>query len=82
MLDFGHGIAGMALYLSLLLAMKAAAIRWRWDIGAICGVWVSLLIFSFGLAGWLYGVFNWRGVMVGVFIAALLSLIAAPLVLG
>lgn len=82
LMAFGHAIAGMAFYFSMLLAMKAAAARWRWDIGAICGVWVALLIFSFGLAGWLYGTFNWRGVMVGVFIAVLISLVAAPLVLG
>lgn len=82
MMDFGHAIGAMVLYFAMVGAMKVASMRWRWDVGGICGTWVAILILNFGLAGWMYGAYGWRGVMVGTFIAAVISLVAAPLVLA
>lgn len=81
-MDLVHGLVSMGLYLGMILAMKYAAMRWRWDVGGICGVWVTILVISLGLAGWLYGAYGFRGVMTGTLVAILISLIAAPLLLG
>lgn len=81
-MDLLHGLGAMAVHLSLIGAMKVASMHWRWDVGAICGVWIGILVLNLGLAGWLYGAFGWRGVMTGTVIAMLISLIAAPFVLG
>ena len=81
-MDAAHAAGAMAFYFLMLGAMKAASVRWRWDIGGLCGVWIAILALNIALAGWLYGAYGWRGVMVGTLLAMLISLIAAPLVLG
>ncbi len=81
-MDFFHAAAAMVLYLGAVGAMKFAAMRWQWNLGAICGVWLTILIVGLGLAGWLYGAFGLRGVMVGTLFAVVISLLAAPLILG
>lgn len=82
MMDLLHAVAAMALYSSAIGVLKFAALRWQWHVGAICGVWLAILIGSLGFAGWLYGAFGWRGVMVGTLAGIVVSLLAAPLIFG
>lgn len=80
-LDLLHAVAGAAVYLSLLVAMKAASIRYRWEIGGVCGAWLALLIVSVGASGWMAGAYGWRGALVGVALAAVASLFFSAVIL-
>ena len=79
--DLTHAVAGAAIYLSLLVTMKLVSLRFRWDIGGVCGTWAALLILSFGVSGWLAGAHGWRGSLIGVALAAIASLFFSALIL-
>ncbi|MDB5296117.1 MAG: hypothetical protein JWO31_2100 [Phycisphaerales bacterium] len=79
--DLLHAAAGAGTYLSLLVAIKVAAVRYRWDVGGVCGAWVVLLIASIGVSGWLAGAHGWRGALVGTTVAVIASFVFSALVL-
>jgi hypothetical protein len=72
----------MIAYLSLVVAMKVAAVRYGWDVGAVCGAWVVLLAVSFGVCGWLAVAFGWRAALAGLVTGFVWSLVASALILG
>jgi hypothetical protein len=69
-------------YLSLVLAMKLAALRYGWDVGAICGTWFLVLAGSFGVCGWLAATLGWRATLAGLIAGLVVSLLASALIVG
>jgi hypothetical protein len=61
--------------------MKLLAVRYRWPIDGICGVWLLLIIISFGIASWLAGTLGWRGALAGVLAGLVISLLVSALIL-
>ena len=78
---FLHFVTGLAVYVSLVVAMKLLAVRFGWPIDAICGTWVLVIVVSFGVAGWLAGSLGWRGAMTGVIVGLVISLVASAMIL-
>lgn len=79
---FLHFAVGMATYWSPLLAMKLAARRFGWDVGAICGSWVCLSAVSFVACSWLGEILGWRTAMAGALFGFVLSLLVNALIVG
>lgn len=69
-------------YVSLVLAMKLAALRFGWEIGAVCGVWVVVLAVSFAVCGWMAAALGWRAAMAGLIVGLVLTLLASGLILS
>lgn len=77
-----HFATGFITYASLLLAIKLLSVRFRWDLSAICGTWVVVILISFGTAGWLAGAYGWRAAMAGVIVAFIISLFISAMIVG
>jgi hypothetical protein len=77
-----HFAVGFVTYASQVVAMKMIAMRYFWQLPAICGTWLLIMIISFGIAGWLTGAYGWRGAMAGVMVAFIISLIVSGMIVG